>query len=95
MLGFGIIVGGYPGKEITDYEITISDHSFIWPSQRHYTKILALAQARVKSMVASVLNKQYKNQFYFESGFKSPASYKNTEGLCSLGLAFSLNSFFA
>ncbi len=28
MLGFGMIVGGYPGKEITDYEITISDHSF-------------------------------------------------------------------
>ncbi len=67
----------------------------ILATQCYYTKILALAQARVKSMVASVLNKQYKNQFYFGSGFKSPASYKNTEGLCSLGLAFSLNSFFA
>lgn len=31
MLGFGIIVGGYPGKEITDYEITISNHSFNGP----------------------------------------------------------------
>ncbi len=28
MLGFGVIVGGYPGKEITNYEVTISDHSF-------------------------------------------------------------------
>ncbi len=28
MLGFGVIVGGYPGKEITDYEIIISNHSF-------------------------------------------------------------------
>ncbi len=32
MLGFGIIAGGYPGKEITNYEITISDHSFNGPS---------------------------------------------------------------
>ncbi len=39
--------GWLPRKEITDYEITISDHSFIWLPQRHYTKILALAQARV------------------------------------------------
>ncbi len=31
MLGFGIIVGGYPGKEITDCEITISNHSFNGP----------------------------------------------------------------
>ncbi len=28
MLGFGIIVGGYPRKEITNYEIIISNHSF-------------------------------------------------------------------
>lgn len=28
MLGFGVIVGGYPGKEITNYEIIISNHSF-------------------------------------------------------------------
>ncbi len=28
MLGFGVIVGGYPRKEITNYEVTISDHSF-------------------------------------------------------------------
>ncbi len=28
MLGFGVIVGGYPNKEITNYEIIISDHSF-------------------------------------------------------------------
>ncbi len=26
MLGFGVIVGGYPNKEITNYEIT--NHSF-------------------------------------------------------------------
>ncbi len=31
MLGFGVIVGGYPGKEITNYEVTISDHSFNGP----------------------------------------------------------------
>ncbi len=31
MLGFGVIVGGYPRKEITNYEITISDHSFNGP----------------------------------------------------------------
>ncbi len=28
MLGFGVIVGGYLRKEITNYEITISNHSF-------------------------------------------------------------------
>ncbi len=28
MLGFGVIVGGYPGKGITNYEIIISNHSF-------------------------------------------------------------------
>ncbi len=28
MLGFGVIAGGYPKKEITNYEITISNHSF-------------------------------------------------------------------
>ncbi len=32
MLGFGVIVGGYPRKEITNYEVTISDHSFNGPS---------------------------------------------------------------
>ncbi|EMH07815.1 hypothetical protein HMPREF1409_01259 [Helicobacter pylori GAM246Ai] len=50
MLGFGVIVGGYPGKEITDYEIIISNHSFNGYRNAmplYYTKILALAQARV------------------------------------------------
>ncbi len=28
MLGFGVIVGGYLRKEITNYEITIGNHSF-------------------------------------------------------------------
>lgn len=31
MLGFGVIVGRYLRKEITNYEITISDHSFNGP----------------------------------------------------------------
>ncbi len=31
MLGFGVIAGGYPRKKITDYEVTISDHSFNGP----------------------------------------------------------------
>ncbi len=28
MLGFGVIVGGYLKKEMTNYEIIISNHSF-------------------------------------------------------------------
>ncbi|AFI05029.1 hypothetical protein HCW_08968 (plasmid) [Helicobacter cetorum MIT 00-7128] len=28
MLGLGISVGGYPEREITHYEITISNHSY-------------------------------------------------------------------
>ncbi len=28
MLGFGVIVGGYLRKEITNYEVIISNHSF-------------------------------------------------------------------
>ncbi|GAA7004544.1 hypothetical protein ID0148_01090 [Helicobacter pylori] len=47
-------MGGYPRKEITNYEITISDHSFNGPHNAIILKILALAQARVKSMVAGV-----------------------------------------
>ncbi len=41
--------GWLPRKEITDHEVTISNHSFNeWLLQRHCTKILALAQARAK-----------------------------------------------
>ncbi len=29
MLGFGVIVGGYPNKEITNYEIIISNNAII------------------------------------------------------------------
>lgn len=31
MLGFGVIAGGYPNKEITNYEVIISNHSFNGP----------------------------------------------------------------
>ncbi len=31
MLGFGVIVGGYLRKEITNYEVIISNHSFNGP----------------------------------------------------------------
>ncbi len=31
MLGFVAIAGGYPKKVITNYEVTISDHSFNGP----------------------------------------------------------------
>lgn len=67
-------MGGYPGKEITDYEITISDHSFNDP--RNAIILNFGSSASLKSMVASVLNKQYKTNFILNQVSKVPLHTK-------------------